>query len=426
MKTKKLVFILITTTILLLLTAACSPDGAMQPEDCLVDEYYDSVDQMCYLEEDTLEEAPVDDSLEVSDNTPADPPSAPPTEEPATIPADESDALADDGMTPEDCFPDEVYDPIEKVCYIEVECETEAECEEMGVNFFDELGSLTDDLLSDNFSGSQGGGGDEDGTSIIAYTVEGDRIFNPQTFPVPADLLAFQQDTAKHQAMWTDFVRMIPAERRSNIISLTIFTDGIDENMAAVAPKPEDPTQWELTLDIVDSENVKEFTYTLIHEYGHLLTLNAAQVPPSVEVLNNPDSDDVYDQAVTSCPQYFTGEGCSNQGAYINLFFNRFWVDIIDELEQVELIEDDDGYYEGLELFYEKYRDQFVTDYAATNSGEDIAESWTHFVLKDKPTGNTIADQKVLFFYDFPELVQLRTFILSQTVSRLRHQQNTQ
>ena len=410
MKTKKLVIIIFATTILLLLTAACSPDDVMQPEDCLVDEYYDPVDQMCYLEEDTLEEAPVDDPVEVSDNTPAE----------------GSESPADYGMTPEDCYPDEVYDPVEKVCYIEIECETEAECEEMGVGIFDELSSITNDLLTDNFSGGQGGGADEDGTSIIAYSVEGDRIFNPQTFPVPGDLLAFQQDTAKHQAMWGEFARMIPLERRSNIISFTIFTDGIDENMAAVAPSPDDPTQWELTVDIVDSENVKEFTYTLIHEYGHLLTLNAAQVPPSLEVLNNPDSNEVYEQAAAACPQYFTGEGCSNQGAYINLFFNRFWVDIIDELEQVELIEDDDGYYEGLELFYEKYQDQFVTDYAATNSGEDIAESWTHFVLKDKPTGNTIADQKVLFFYGFPELVQLRASILSQTVSRLRHQQNTQ
>ncbi len=46
--------------------------------------------------------------------------------------------------------------------------------------------------------------------------------------------------------------------------------------------------------------------------------------------------------------------------------------------------------------------------------GEDITESWTHFVLKRKPTGQAIADQKALFFCAYPELVELRAEILAQ------------
>lgn len=61
-----------------------------------------------------------------------------------------------------------------------------------------------------------------------------------------------------------------------------------------------------------------------------------------------------------------------------------------------------------------------MTDYAATNPGEDIAESWTAFILQPKPTGSTIADQKTLFFYDYPELVRLRGQITSRTFSRFR------
>ncbi len=53
---------------------------------------------------------------------------------------------------------------------------------------------------------------------------------------------------------------------------------------------------------------------------------------------------------------------------------------------------------------------------------EDIAESWTHFVLQPKPAGDTVSEKKVLFFYDFPELVELREEIVARTFSRLRRQ----
>ena len=56
-----------------------------------------------------------------------------------------------------------------------------------------------------------------------------------------------------------------------------------------------------------------------------------------------------------------------------------------------------------------------MTEYAATNPSEDFAESFMVFVLKEKPAKSTAdfihKDQKILFFYDFPELVEIRDFI---------------
>ena len=67
-----------------------------------------------------------------------------------------------------------------------------------------------------------------------------------------------------------------------------------------------------------------------------------------------------------------------------------------------------------LEDFYNTYQDQFLTDYAPTSPAEDIAESWAFFVLSPKPEMNSIANEKILFFYEYPELVQLRAQILNQ------------
>ena len=72
-----------------------------------------------------------------------------------------------------------------------------------------------------------------------------------------------------------------------------------------------------------------------------------------------------------------------------------------------------------LRCLYEKYKDQFVTDYAPTSPEEDIAESWSYFVLKPKPGSSTIANRKVLFFYEFPELVALRQQIAHNLCAQL-------
>ena len=85
---------------------------------------------------------------------------------------------------------------------------------------------------------------------------------------------------------------------------------------------------------------------------------------------------------------------------------------IYDEWNEINLEENDDLYYERLDDFYYKYQDQFLTDYAATHPAEDIAESFSFFVFSEMPAGDTIAEQKILFFYNYPELVALRTNIL--------------
>ncbi len=150
-----------------------------------------------------------------------------------------------------------------------------------------------------------------------------------------------------------------------------------------------------------------------MHEFGHLLTLGPGQVPPSIAVFNNPDDDDIFLDEVSACPQYFPGHGCANPDSYVNTFYDQFWTDIYDEWNEINLEEDEDVYYERLDAFYNKYQNQFVTDYAATNPEEDMAETWSFFVLGSQPDSDIIAEEKVLFFYQYPELVELREQILN-------------
>jgi len=54
-------------------------------------------------------------------------------------------------------------------------------------------------------------------------------------------------------------------------------------------------------------------------------------------------------------------------------------------------------------------RNPFVSEYATTNPVEDIAESFTQFVIQDKPKGDSVKDQKMLFFYKFEEMIRRET-----------------
>jgi len=83
-------------------------------------------------------------------------------------------------------------------------------------------------------------------------------------------------------------------------------------------------------------------------------------------------------------------------------------VDLIDERLETPLT--GAAYEGGPDPFYDAHQDQFITDYAATSPGEDIAESWTEFVMSERPAGNSTIDRKILFFYNYPELVQIRNY----------------
>jgi hypothetical protein len=272
------------------------------------------------------------------------------------------------------------------------------------------------DVPLDNNSGRY----DDEFQYIASYKVNGDQISNPQYETVDSSLQAYQDDTALHTKIWDYFIALIPAEQRTEVTEFIIYTDGPSNVLAAVEQSPNDPARWVLEIDIADSSDFKPLTFTLIHEYGHLLTLNADQVPPDENVFANPDDDAIYEQAADACPVYFPGEGCSQPDSYINAFYDRFWADLFDEWLDIELEQDDDVYYQRLDEFYYKYEDQFVSDYAATNPEEDIAESWTYFVLGPKPAGNSIAEEKILFFYDYPELVNLRTHIRNGICDNLK------
>lgn len=166
---------------------------------------------------------------------------------------------------------------------------------------------------------------------------------------------------------------------------LLFCTDGEFSTLASVIESPDGDgsgTRWLMQIDSNDLEN--DFYGTLIHEYCHYLTLNQTQV----------DYTEDYD-----IKNYCDIGMVTKKDSLLNQFYQTFWKDY--------LLEEFPTKYS----FYVRNQDAFVSDYAATNPAEDIAETFRVFVMEDKPKGNTIRDKKVQFLYDWPGYPELRNQI---------------
>ena len=246
----------------------------------------------------------------------------------------------------------------------------------------------------------------EDGEGAITlYRVDGDNLIKEKDFKVTGKELEFQKDTKKHQEIWELTKKIVPPSYRSKMSRFMIFIEEKEGIAGYVIPTKEDLSTWEMGINIDLAYYQGRFNdggdlaYTIIHEFGHILTLNDTQLDTTV-----PQS---------SCKQYYP-EGCSKKESHINKLYNLAWADIWDEF----LIAEASEYQDPLVEFYEKYKDRFVTWYASTNPGEDIAEVFATFVTRNEGVrGKSIAEQKIQLMYDSKELVDIRTYIKGNSKS---------
>lgn len=205
--------------------------------------------------------------------------------------------------------------------------------------------------------------------------------------------------------IWNHVLKIIPKEYMNLLVSFEINTDGMDNVMAHVVQENEDYSEWRLAIDLKDAIKPDgsfsdEITNTVIHEFAHVMTLHKGQLQGANVVDKN---------------AYSTMEGYLATDSYLNKFYQKFWKYIAKEHEiaQEKAQSQEDFDEDPMYAFYEKYESHFVSDYAATNPAEDIAETYRVFVIEDKPTGNSIRDKKILFMYEYPELVKIRRDIRS-------------
>ena len=222
----------------------------------------------------------------------------------------------------------------------------------------------------------------------------------------------FVKNYSKNDALaahhWKTFYNIFPKPIIKRYIKkLVLISDGLDEKTGALGSLNEKNDKWQLVIDTIDVNfrtkdkiRIRESIYTLVHEFGHLLTLNSTQIRPTNKISQEEGEP------------YLTIEGETYRNSYLNKFVSLFWKGKL--LERWDVIKErhcftEESCVEKLFGLYKENYSNFVTDYAAESPEEDIVESWTFFVLKKKiKNPKTIAQKKINFFYRFPELVEYR------------------
>ncbi len=212
---------------------------------------------------------------------------------------------------------------------------------------------------------------------------------------------------------WMVFYNIFPKRVTQKYIKrLVLMTDGEDEKTGALGSLNDRNTDWQLVIDPIDvnftdmddKTRINQSIYTLVHEFGHLITLNHTQIRPGKKSEQEPNEP------------YVTIEGIANKKSYLNKFVNEFWNGSLlrewDFIQKNYCFTEQKSCLEKLYGLYQENYNDFITDYAAESPEEDIAESWTAFVLGNKiENPETISELKINFFYQFEELVYYRKVI---------------
>jgi hypothetical protein len=293
-------------------------------------------------------------------------------------------------------------------------CDSAEECSKLGDQLIERIRELYGDLLTDYSSQVHGKSMKEQ--ELVIYELEGELLINPDFMDAEGSYKVYRDDLEKHRQIWEMFTYLIPKEEREMVSGYLIYTDGPAKTLAHVEPDRYDLNFWWLGVDIIDANQSMELKITLLHEFAHLFTLEISQMDMNEEVAYAEEDDEIHRIAEAACAYYFVeGMGCTKKDSYLHTFYTQFWLDIIDEWRDRNVAKDEDE----AELFYYDYEERFVTDYATTSPEEDIAETWTYFVLSPYPQGTEIWEQKIRFFHQYPEQLKLRVAILSRLLAYL-------
>ena len=220
---------------------------------------------------------------------------------------------------------------------------------------------------------------DEDFGTVTVYAVLDDGSLDPA-----ATGLALE--------VWETFTRVATPEFVSSVMMQYRVGDAPASDTLAYVYQDDDPQYWILAANLATSDDPQQLVATLIHEYAHTLTLSTDEL-----------------EVVPECDTLELEEGCALSDSILGEFAQEFWSAYGDDAPDAANTDADVAY-----EFYLANEDDFVSDYAATNIVEDVAESFMTFVLEDEPTGDSIAALKLAFLWERPDLVEIRERIRSE------------
>lgn len=212
---------------------------------------------------------------------------------------------------------------------------------------------------------------EDDGGAARVYTVDSEGTLTPEPSEEAAE-------------MWEVFERVVTPEYAARVISEFHVIDDPSSEFSASVLREYDRDSWVLTADVylIDGDAF----WTMVHEYGHLLSLSTAEIVPEPG----------------TCTTLELWEGCAAESSALYAFQREFWK----AYDDAPLPDNDDK--EVAADFFDSHEEDFVDEYAAWNVVEDFAETFMVFVFEPGYQGTSVIDRKLKFFWDRPDYVEIR------------------
>jgi hypothetical protein len=186
------------------------------------------------------------------------------------------------------------------------------------------------------------------------------------------------KETPEDHIIWQEFLTFAPPNLVSTFVNTYNLRNDTSSRIDATMGEEEEGTHFwafKVNKNQFQRQGQKERVFTIIHELSHLLTLNETQQTDDLSKCTDTEINPV---------------GCPLPNSIVDQFYQKFWK----------------GKTKG-KLDFDPT--QFVTEYATDQYIEDLSESFATFVFEKAPQNtNSIRDQKVAFFYQFPEFVKIR------------------
>jgi hypothetical protein len=312
-----------------------------------------------------------------------------------------------DADGPNDCEDGEIFDAEYKMCFLAEDLEIQEELD----NTFGDFGTA-------KFSHSEDDSYQDDADLIIKYSIEGNTLKQKNIGQIlSTEAQAIANNSRLHKQIWEQFYQIIPQHQaKEKIVEFVLFS-GKGENegtLAYVHQREEDSTKWVLGVNVPENFNTdgtlkdtKDFYYTLIHEFFHVVSLEESNTTNT-----------------SICGTYEIETGCLKANTPLGKLVEDFWKQSPHWEGFMADPENEDEAYDR----YDQTPQRYVTEYAATNPGEDVSEVFAHFVLKPQPTGQSVKDKKILQMFDNSHLVNLRKALrtnLAKIKNKPLRQKNT-
>lgn len=200
---------------------------------------------------------------------------------------------------------------------------------------------------------------------------------------------------AEYKKAWKELRKIIPDALLKDFKEFDISTDGKYGVLAFVQNLDDVGKTWRISIDPADMEDKIQFANTVIHEYGHYLSLNEKQVTYINEKTDASimDDFDLYKESLI----------VSKKDSYINKFYNEYW----------NSFAIDRDINTSNQLFYFRHSDEFINTYASTSCAEDFAECFSAYVLPYNFDLFKKQQVKIDFFEQFGEIRAIKKQILS-------------